>query len=98
MRFLSYHANGASTFGVVRDGGVVDVGARLPEVIDLGALLVHDRLDDARSIAEHHEPEATEHLPHDRNEVASDKWLHRMILTSRSLPQLDSNRNCSNNW
>jgi 2-keto-4-pentenoate hydratase/2-oxohepta-3-ene-1,7-dioic acid hydratase in catechol pathway len=44
MRLLSYSVGGASTFGLVSaDGaGVIDLGARLPDVADLGALLAGD--------------------------------------------------------
>ncbi len=50
MRLVSYSTPASSSFGVVTaDGqGVIDLGARLPDVADLSALLGQGRLDDAR--------------------------------------------------
>lgn len=56
MRLLSYHHDGRSTFGaVVRadvEDRVLDLGARLDGVRDLGDLLAQQRLDEARAVAE----------------------------------------------
>ena len=44
MKFLSFVANGSASFGAVVDGGVVDLGARHPELADLRAAIREDRL------------------------------------------------------
>ena len=44
MRFLSYAAGERRTFGLARDTGVIDLGARFPELADLRAALRTDRL------------------------------------------------------
>jgi 5-carboxymethyl-2-hydroxymuconate isomerase len=59
MRLLSYSVNGSPSFGAVVPAavapaagveGVVDLGRRLPDVIDLGDLIRQDRIDECRSI------------------------------------------------
>ncbi|MDY7103305.1 MAG: fumarylacetoacetate hydrolase family protein [Actinomycetota bacterium] len=59
MRLVSYSVGGTSTFGAVTaDGtGIVELGRRLPDVADVGALLTAERLDDARALAEGAEPD-----------------------------------------
>ncbi|MGR8918204.1 MAG: fumarylacetoacetate hydrolase family protein [Gammaproteobacteria bacterium] len=44
MRFLSYSLAGREAWGAVVDGGVVDLGARFPELADLREALRQDRL------------------------------------------------------
>lgn len=51
MRLLSFEANGRASFGVVDGDGVIDLGPRLPDVDDLGALFAADRLGDATAAA-----------------------------------------------
>lgn len=52
MKFLSFVANGAESFGAVVDRGVVDLGVRHPDLPDLRAAIRADRLaalaDEAR--------------------------------------------------
>ena len=48
-RLLTYTADGRTTFGVIgTDGRIVDLGARMTDVHDLGDLITRGRLADAR--------------------------------------------------
>jgi len=58
MRLLSYSHDGRSTFGVVRDNGVVDLAGRLTGIGDLSDLLAQRRVDEALDIAAALEPTA----------------------------------------
>jgi 5-carboxymethyl-2-hydroxymuconate isomerase len=51
MRILSFSLDGRSSFGIVRDDHVVDLGGRLEGVGDLSDLLTLQRLDEARQLA-----------------------------------------------
>jgi 5-carboxymethyl-2-hydroxymuconate isomerase len=51
MRLASFHADGRDRYGLVRDGGVVDLLARLPGIPTLRALLERDALQEARRVA-----------------------------------------------
>ncbi len=57
MRLLSYSHDDRSTFGVVRDDGVVDLAGRLDGVGDLSDLLAQRRVDEALEIAATLEPD-----------------------------------------
>ena len=57
MRLLSYCHKDRSTFGVVRDDGVVDLAGRLDGVADLSDLLAQRRVDEALEIAASLEPD-----------------------------------------
>jgi 2-keto-4-pentenoate hydratase/2-oxohepta-3-ene-1,7-dioic acid hydratase in catechol pathway len=57
MRLLSYCHKDRSTFGVVRDDGVVDLAGRLDGVADLSDLLAQRRVDEALEIAAALEPD-----------------------------------------
>lgn len=52
MRLLSYAAGGRVSYGVAKEGGVVDVGARFGRMTPtLGALLAQNRVAEARELA-----------------------------------------------
>ncbi|MDH3234508.1 MAG: fumarylacetoacetate hydrolase family protein [Alphaproteobacteria bacterium] len=51
MRLLSFEATDRASFGVVDGDGVIDLGPRLPDVDDLGALFAADRLGDVAAAA-----------------------------------------------
>lgn len=52
MRLASFAIEGRHTFGAVKDGGIVDLGRRLPEFADLRALLRSGRMDSLRELVE----------------------------------------------
>lgn len=52
MRFLTYRCEGRVAFGAVIDGGVVDLGARLPEFGSLRDVLAAGALERARQVAD----------------------------------------------
>lgn len=53
MRLVSYGAEGRISFGVAKDGGVVDIGERFGRATPtLRALLAQDRLDEARELGD----------------------------------------------
>ena len=56
-RLLSYSIAGRATFGIMGEGGVVDLGLRMPSVADLGGLIGAGLLEEARS----HEDDAADH-------------------------------------
>lgn len=51
MKLVSFRRNGTSGYGVVKDDGIVDIGARLSSAPTLRALLETDGLDKARELA-----------------------------------------------
>ena len=51
MRLLTYRYGGHSSFGAVVDGGVVDLGALMPGIGGLKALLRAGKVDEARRLA-----------------------------------------------
>lgn len=51
MKLVSFQRNGAPGYGVVKDDGVVDLGAKLTNAPTLKALLESGSLDEARTIA-----------------------------------------------
>ncbi len=58
MRLLSYGAEGRVSFGVAKDGGVVDLGQRIGRATPtLRALLDQDRLEEARELGERLSPD-----------------------------------------
>lgn len=68
MKIASFGKDGRKSYGVVVDGGIVDLGARLGHKYrDLKAILVADALAEARAIAETGSPDvavdAVEFLP-----------------------------------
>jgi 2-keto-4-pentenoate hydratase/2-oxohepta-3-ene-1,7-dioic acid hydratase in catechol pathway len=48
-RLMSFSIDGSPGFGLEVDGGVIDLGRRLPDIADLGALIAADRIEQARS-------------------------------------------------
>jgi 5-carboxymethyl-2-hydroxymuconate isomerase len=52
MRLVSCSIDGRTTYGVVRDDGLVDLGDRLAGIGDLSDLLAQQRLDEARALAD----------------------------------------------
>jgi len=52
MRLVSYSHDGRASFGVVTDGGVIDLARRLDGVRDLSDLLRQGRVDDAMKAVE----------------------------------------------
>ena len=57
MRLLSYSRNGTESFGVMKDGGVVNLGGRVARARTLRELLAADLLDAARLVVEQHAPD-----------------------------------------
>ena len=51
MRWLSFERNGKATFGLVKDDGVVDVGAMAPDLADLKAAIAAGRLESLAAAA-----------------------------------------------
>jgi len=51
MRFLSFERKGLASYGAVRDSGIVDLGARHPELPDLREAIRADRLSELASEA-----------------------------------------------
>jgi len=51
MRFLSFERKGLASYGAVRDSGVVDLGARHPELPDLREVIRAERLGELASEA-----------------------------------------------
>ena len=45
MKFLSYTKDGRASYGALVDGGVVDLGARHADLVDLREVIRRDRLD-----------------------------------------------------
>lgn len=57
MKLTSFRLNGADTYGVVKDGGIVDIGGQLgPTYPDLKAALEQDALIEIETVAEVGEP------------------------------------------
>lgn len=52
MKLASFHLDGNDTWGVVRDDGIVDVGAQLGDLPDLRAALEQDALDKVKGVAD----------------------------------------------
>lgn len=51
MKLTSYTANGRSSYGIVTDAGIVDLGARFPEAATLRDFLAQDGVAKARDLA-----------------------------------------------
>ena len=56
MRFVSFSIDGKHSYGIERDGGVVDLGSRLDGASDLSDVLAQRRLDEAIAVAESRQP------------------------------------------
>jgi 2-keto-4-pentenoate hydratase/2-oxohepta-3-ene-1,7-dioic acid hydratase in catechol pathway len=65
-RLLSYTVDGRDTFGLVVADGVVDLGARLPDIADLDGLVVAGAIDRARSFADAAADHALEAITYER--------------------------------
>ncbi len=67
MKLVSFIANGRTSWGAAVDGGIVDLGARLPEFADVRDLLAKDGLAKAKAALAgakaDHKLDAVTHLP-----------------------------------